>query len=95
MAAWLISALSLLRGFGGRAGALVGGRVGATGIATGIALPDPFNIFGGRDGDGVVRRRRRRRALTQSDKADIAFVAATLGAPAGQKFALIIASRVS
>lgn len=46
-------------------------------------------------GDQVPRRRRRRRALTMSDRNDIAFIAATLGAPAGKQFALIIASRAS
>ena len=43
---------------------------------------------------GHPARRRRRRALTQSDKADIAFIAASLGPGAGTKFAMIIASRV-
>lgn len=81
MPAWLIQAFRLL------------GGPTARGLGIGLALPDPFNVFGG-DGGGA-RRRRRRRALTQSDRNDIAFISATLGAPAGQKFALIIASRIS
>jgi len=42
---------------------------------------------------GIVRRSRRRRALTSSDKADISFMAAVLGQPAAKQFALILASR--
>jgi len=38
-------------------------------------------------------RRRRRKALTQSDKADIAFISGTLGKPAGRDFAMIVAAR--
>jgi len=44
-------------------------------------------------GIGIPRRRRRRRALTASDKLDIAFIAGTLGKPAGKDFAMIVASR--
>ncbi len=38
-------------------------------------------------------RRRRKRALTNGDRADIAFVAGVLGKPAGRDFANIIAAR--
>lgn len=38
-------------------------------------------------------RRRRRRALTLSDRADIAFISGTLGKPAGRDFAMIVAAR--
>lgn len=41
----------------------------------------------------LIGRRRRKRALTNSDKADIAFIAATLGKPAGKDFAMIVAAR--
>ncbi len=36
-------------------------------------------------------RRRRKRALTKSDREDIAFVAGMLGKPAGRDFAMIVA----
>ncbi len=39
------------------------------------------------------RRRRRRRALTASDRADIGFVTGLLGPAAGKAFALVITSR--
>jgi len=93
MAAWLIAALSLLRGAAPRvlplarraavpAVAGVGGAVGAD------------LLFGGGDGgDGGTRRRRRRRALTASDRADIAFIESILGKAAGKSFAMIIATR--
>lgn len=38
-------------------------------------------------------RRRRRRALTASDRADIAFIAGLLGVSAGSKFAAVIGAR--
>lgn len=41
----------------------------------------------------LIGRRRRKRALTNSDKADIAFISATLGKPAGRDFAMIVAAR--
>jgi len=44
-------------------------------------------------GDGSRKRRRRRRALTASDKADIAFISGTLGKPAGRDFAMVVAAR--
>jgi len=59
------------------------GTVGAVGIP-GVDL---FN------GDELKPRRRRRRALTVSDKNDIAFVAAAVGEPTARKFALLIAAR--
>lgn len=62
---------------------VVGGIAGA---AVGGAL------FG--DGDATPRRRRRRRVLTSNDRADISFITATLGAPAGKAFAMIVAARV-
>lgn len=54
--------------------------------------------FGGDDGVGLIeekkKRRRRRRVLTSNDRADISFITATLGAPAGKAFAMIVAARV-
>lgn len=40
-----------------------------------------------RDGRPMGRRRRRRRALTQGDRQDIAFITATLGKAAADRFA--------
>ncbi len=92
MPVWLVSALTLLRGLGGRAVAAVGGRRGAAAAGTALALPDPFNLFGGGD-EERPRRRRRRRALTQSDRNDIAFIAATIGKTAAGSFAVQLATR--
>jgi len=91
MAAWLLSALSLLRSvaFGTRL------RTAAT-VATGaIALPGgiDFPFIGGGGDEDRVRRRRRRRALTQSDRNDIAFIAATIGKAAAGSFAVQLATR--
>lgn len=95
---WLISALALLGGSGLRtgAGALARRIAGpAVAIGAGVAGGEALGgLFGG-DGDGGRPRRRRRRALTQSDKNDIAFMAATLGDAAARKFALIIAARAA
>jgi len=86
---WLSSAMRLLTG-----GAVVSAGAGAIEAATGIDVP----FLGSRGGvvgaDGRLRRRRRRRALTQSDRDDIAFIAATLGDTTGRKFALVLASRM-
>lgn len=68
------------------------GRAALTGLGAGSLLPD-FNIpFIGGNGD-KPKRRRRRRALTASDRADIAFITGLLGATAGKNFALTIATR--
>jgi len=91
MPAWLLAAMSLLRSatIGGPLRALgTGATVGAlTGLPLGIPGVDLF------PGDGKPRRRRRRRALTASDRADIGFITGLLGASAGKSFALTIASR--
>lgn len=73
-----------LLGGGGRR-ALAGSAAG-TGAGLGIG-----SLFGG--DEDKPKRRRRKRVLTQSDRADIAFVVATLGAPAGKSFAMIVAAR--
>jgi len=92
MPAWLLAALALLRSItiGTPTRALITGATGA--IASpfaGLTLPG----FGGGDGDDRVRRRRRRRALTQSDRNDIAFIAATIGKAAAGSFAVQLATR--
>lgn len=93
MPAWLLAALALLRTGGTRAVAAVGGRRGAVAAGTALALPDPFGgtLFAG-DGDRP-RRRRRRRALTNSDRDDIAFVAATISKAAAGMFATQLVTR--
>lgn len=94
MSPWLISALSLLAGLATRAGPLA--RRAATPIAAGAAGVALGNLgIPGVDlfPDGQPRRRRRRRALTASDRADIAFIAGTLTKEAAKSFALIIATR--
>lgn len=99
MPVWLISALALLapsairggsalaRFAGGRGGAAALG--GAAGLAAGTVGIPGVDLFG----DAPVRRRRRRRALTASDRADIAFISGILGKSAGKDFAMIIAAR--
>jgi len=90
MPAWLAAALALLRSvtFGTPT------RAAITGATTAIASPfaSIAGFFGG-DGDDRVRRRRRRRALTQSDRNDIAFIAATIGKAAAGSFAVQLATR--
>jgi len=95
MAAWLVAALALLgptvaRALPAirRAAPLAAARAG--GVALGnIGIPG-VDLF---PGEEVPRRRRRRRALTASDRADIAFIESILGKAAGKSFAMIIATR--
>jgi len=91
MAAWLIAALQMLRGLA------VGTplRAGATGTFAGLGLGGgafDFLPFVG-DDEEKKKRRRRRRALTQSDRNDIAFIAATIGKAAAGSFAVQLATR--
>lgn len=88
MPAWLAAALRLLVGTPVRA---LGTGAGLGGLAAG-GIPG-IDLFP--DGDEKKRRRRRRRALTASDRADIAFIAGMLGAPAGRQFAMLIGSRTA
>jgi len=88
MPAWILAALALL----GRPVA----RGALAGFGAGQFLPDiGFPGFGGDDGEGKPRRRRRRKALTASDRADIAFIEATLGKAAGRSFAMLVVSRTA
>jgi len=90
MPAWIIAAIAMLRTLA------VGtpGRAALTGVGAGALLPDSigFPSFGFGGGDDRPKRRRRKRALTASDRADIAFITATLGKAAGGNFAAIIAA---
>lgn len=88
MPAWIASALRMLVGTPTRA--VLTGASAAT-LASG-GLPDLGFLAGD---DGRPRRRRRRRALTASDRADIAFIAGMLGQPAGRQFAMLIGARTA
>lgn len=90
--------MTALFALAGRMLALLGSRAGLAAIGTTAALDlGPFGNGG--DGRRLIHvgghpaRRRRRRALTASDKADIAFISGTLGKPAGKDFAMIVAAR--
>jgi len=67
-------------------------RAGITGATVGGAGLLDFLPFIG-DDEEKKRRRRRRRALTQSDRNDIAFIAATIGKAAAGSFAVQLATR--
>lgn len=97
---WLAPALALLAGAGFRvATRLIGSRGaqlavagvgGATLAGGGLGIPG-VDLFP--DGDRPGRRRRRRRALSQGDRDDIAFIAATISNVAAGKFAVMLATR--
>ena len=91
---WLTSAMALLAGLVGRAAPLarraapaIGGAAVGVGLGN-LGIPG-VDLFP----DDKPKRRRRRRALTASDRADIAFIESILGKPAGKSFAMIIATR--
>jgi len=69
-------------------------RRAALPVGAGIAGAGVGELLFGGEGGGGTRRRRRRRVLTSNDRADISFITATLGAPAGKAFAMIVAARV-
>lgn len=77
--------------------ARVFGGTAARRAATSFGISGIGGAFGTRfmGGDSSSRRRRRRRALTASDRADIAFIQATISKAAADRFAQqIVASRV-
>jgi len=92
MAAWLIAALNMLRSLavGTPTRALITGGTAGAGAAGGLF---DFLPFIGDGEEEKKRRRRRRRALTQSDRNDIAFIAATIGKAAAGSFAVQLATR--
>jgi len=92
MPAWIAAALRLLAG--GAAFGVGSELVAPHGFGGGGGgfLDAPFNILGGGE---KHRRRRRRKALTASDRADIAFIEATLGKAAGRSFAMLVVSRTA
>jgi len=100
--AWIVAALStigrFLAGRGG-AGIAIGTALPVSDVLGGAAgvVIDPLQsglglagLFGGKE---KVARRRRKRALTQSDRNDIAFIAATISKSAAGTFAVQLASR--
>lgn len=97
MPAWLLSALRLLGG-----GAAFGGGLelaerlpflGGGGDGDGLDGARPLRIDPVTGRVVGVRRRRRRRALTASDRADIAFVAGMISKAAAKDFAVQLAAR--
>jgi len=91
--AWLLAAASLLRStfFGTRVRTAITAGTAAIGLPGGPSFGGILG-FGG-DEEEVKKRRRRRRALTQSDRNDIAFIAATIGKAAAGSFAVQLATR--
>jgi len=88
---FIASALALI----GRAAFGTRARAALTGVTAGTLLPGGGFGIPGIDlfpGDRP-RRRRRRRALTASDRADIGFITGLLGQTAGKQFAIVIASK--
>lgn len=89
---WFISALALL---GDIIDPILPGFAGSetrgTSSKTTLALVNKDRALKGLPPLGG--RRRRKRALTLSDRADIAFISGTLGKPAGRDFAMIVAAR--
>jgi len=92
MPAWLLAAAALLRTalFGTRVRTGITAAGAALAIPGGASLGDIFGIGGEEE---MKKRRRRRRALTQSDRNDIAFIAATIGKAAAGSFAVQLATR--
>lgn len=94
MPAWLLTALRLLAGMsakpGGPAPSLARRIGGPLALGTGGGLLG--DLIGG-DGDDRPRRRRRRRTLSQGDRDDISFIAATINQTAAGRFAVALATR--
>lgn len=98
MAPWLAAAMRLLAGLA--AGAVGGGlATGSGGVGTDLADNNPFipdfieRLLPGERFVSTGRRRRRRRALTASDRADIAFIAGMISKAAAKDFAVQLAAR--
>lgn len=91
MGALIALASAVFRGIAPRALPLARGAV--LPLAAGLGGAGLGDVLFGGDGERP-RRRRRRRVLTSNDRADISFITATLGAPAGKAFAMIVAARV-
>ena len=94
MPAWLIGALGLIATIAARREGGIPVLPGAIDPFErgGLQLPG-FLLGGGDDGVPGRRRRRRRRALTNSDRDDIAFIAATVSKAAAGSFATQLVTR--
>jgi len=100
---WLESALNMIAtlGVAAASGFFGASQLGTTLGTSGTALapmgsPAVRTAPDGRSlhfGFHPPKRRRRRRALTASDRADIAFISATLGQKAGKDIAALIVAR--
>lgn len=97
MPAWLLSALTALRGaaFGTPVRAAVTGAGAGLavddlpGVLTSGAIPGLGFPFGG----GRPRRRRRRRALTQGDREDLLFLGSMLSKAGVERVAAVLVAR--
>ncbi len=92
MPMWLAAALRLLVGSPFRAvgtGALAATAAQAAGLGPGSLGIPGVDLFP----DGKTKRRRRRRALTASDRADIGFLTGLLGPTAAKQLATVIITR--
>jgi len=98
MAIWLTKALQII------AASFAGGAAFSGGSALMERQYDPSGTYDPGGFDQFVRapgltlrprmkRRRRRRALTASDRGDIAFITGLLGPTAGKNFAVTLAGR--
>lgn len=99
MPAWILSALRMLAGGFAGGAAFAGGSSLVSGPEQypGQLRPRGADIEGDWmhiGGHPRLRRRRRRRVLTSSDRADIAFVAGMISKAAAKEFAVVIAARV-
>jgi len=88
----MLALLNIARGVAARLAGQRGRQLALTGAA-GAGGGLIGGLFGGGDEDRP-RRRRRKNVLTASDRADIAFIAGSLGKPAGRDFAMIVAARI-
>ncbi len=104
MAIWLIKAIQIIAAsFAGEAAFQTGSDLMTQRVAfdpSGTYDPGGFDQFYPRSATGSVlsmrprmKRRRRRRALTASDRGDIAFITGLLGPTAGKNFAVTLAGR--
>jgi len=102
MPLWIGPAVGLLAGAGLLAGRVAGRLFGGRGARTALAVAGGAALGAGGLGIPGVdlfpeeeekKRRRRRRALSQGDRDDISFIAATISSVAAGKFAVMLATR--
>ena len=94
MPAWLVGALALIATIAARREGGIPVLPGAIDPFERGGLQIPGFLLGGAAADEEKkRRRRRRRALTNSDRDDIAFIAATISKSAAGSFATQLVTR--